>query len=64
MYRVEITDPVTGNSLTRLVDMPWVIEDVDKDSLIIYLESGRTRDLYLQDPTRHRLQHYGHLPEN
>jgi hypothetical protein len=64
MYRIETTDPITGKSLTQLVDMPYVIENVDKDSLVIYFESERTRDLYLQNPTRHRLQHYGHLPEN
>jgi hypothetical protein len=64
MYRIETTDPITGKSLTQLVDMPYVIENVDKDSLVIYFESERTRDLYLQDPTSHRLPHYGHRPEN
>ena len=64
MYRIETIDPITGKSLTQLVDMPYVIANVDNDSLVIYFESERNRDLYLQDPTRHHLQHYGHLPEN
>jgi hypothetical protein len=63
MYRIETTDPITGKSLTQLVDMPYVIENVDEDSLVIYFESEHTRDLYLRDPARHRLQHYGHLSE-
>jgi hypothetical protein len=28
MYRIETTDPITGNTLTQLMDMPFVIEDV------------------------------------
>ena len=51
MYRIETTDSITGNTLTQLMDMPFVIEDVkiegDKDdALIIYFESRLNRDLY------------------
>ena len=58
MYRIETTDPITGKSLSRLNDMPFVIEDVEDDSLIIYFESEQNRQLYLQDPAQHRLEHY------
>jgi hypothetical protein len=51
MYRIETTDPITGNTLTQLMDMPFVIEDVKiedikNDTLIIYFESRVNRDLY------------------
>ena len=58
MYRIETTDPITGKSLTQLVDMPYVVEDIEDDSLIIYFESEHNRDLYLQNPARHHLEHY------
>jgi len=58
MYRIETTDPITGKSLTHLVDMPYIVEDMEDDSLIIYFESERNRDLYLQNPARHHLEHY------
>jgi len=57
-YRIETTDPITGKSVTQLMDMPYVVEDSDDDSLIIYFESEQNRDLYLKDPTEHRLEHY------
>jgi len=57
-YRIETTDPITGNTLEQLMDMPFVIENVDDDSLIIYFESEQNRDLYLEDPTEHKLEHY------
>ena len=57
-YRIETTDPVTGKTLEQLMDMPYVIENVDDDSLIIYFESEYNRDLYLEDPTEHKLEHY------
>ena len=51
MYRIDTTDSIAGNTLTQLMDTPFVIEDVkiegDKaDALIIYFESGLNRDLY------------------
>ena len=51
MYRIDTTDSIAGNTLTQLMDMPFVIEDVkiegDKDdALTIYFESGLNRDLY------------------
>ena len=52
MYRIETTDPISGNSLEHLVDMPYVIETKNNDSLVIYFESEYNRDLYLQDPDR------------
>ncbi len=58
MYRIETTDPITGKSLTQLVNMPYVIEDDNDNSLVIYFESESNRDLYLQNPTEHKLQHY------
>jgi len=64
MYRIETTDPVTGKSLDQLVGMPYVIEDVEDDSLIIYFESERNRDLYLQNPAKHQLEHYQYLRGN
>jgi hypothetical protein len=57
-YRIETTDPITGKSLDQLVDMPFVIENEDDDKLIIYFESEENRDLYLEDPTEHQLEHY------
>lgn len=56
MYRIETTDPITGKSLEQLVDMPYVIEADNEDSLVIYFESEYNRDLYLQNPAGHRLQ--------
>ena len=58
MYRIETTDPITGKSLTQLVNMPYVIENTDDDSLVIYFESEYNRDLYLQNPEEHRLRHH------
>ena len=52
MYRIETTDPISGNSLEHLVDMPYVIEKNNDDSLVIYFESEYNRDLYLQNPDR------------
>ncbi len=57
-YRIETTDPITGKSLEQLIDMPYVIESDDDDSLIIYFESEHNRDLYLEDPSEHKLKHY------
>lgn len=54
MYRIETTDPITGKSLEQLVDMPYVIEADNDDSLVIYFESEYNRDLYLQNPAGHR----------
>ena len=58
MYRIETTDPITGKTVEHLVDMPYVIENDNDDSLVIYFESEINRDLYLQNPAEHRLQHY------
>lgn len=58
MYRIETTDPITGKSLSRLDNMPFVIEEIEDDSLVIYFESECNRKLYLQNPAEHRLQHY------
>ncbi len=38
--------------------MPYVIENDEDDSLIIYFESEENRQLYLEDPTEHKLEHY------
>ena len=56
MYRIETTDPITGKSLTQLVNMPYVIENGEDDSLVIYFESEHNRDLYLKNPDEHRLE--------
>jgi hypothetical protein len=64
MYRIETTDPITGKSLSHLVDMPYVVEDIKEDSLIIYFESEHNRDLYLKNPTHHHLEHYKNLVEH
>jgi len=61
-YRIETTDPITGKSLRQLMDMPYVIEGDDDDSLIIYFETEDNRDLYLEDPTEHKLEHYRNHP--
>ena len=61
-YRIETTDPITGKSLTQLMDMPYVIEGDEEDSLIIYFESEQNRDLYLEDPTEQKLEHYREHP--
>jgi hypothetical protein len=58
MYRIETTDPITGKSLTQLVNMPYVIENDKDDSLVIYFESKYNRDLYLQNPAEHSLEHH------
>ncbi|MCP4433129.1 MAG: hypothetical protein GY806_19315 [Gammaproteobacteria bacterium] len=57
-YRIETTDPITGKSLDHLMDMPYVIENLDDDNLVIYFESEQNRDKYLEDPTEHKLEHY------
>jgi hypothetical protein len=57
-YRIETTDPITGNSLQQLVDMPYVIEGQGEDSIVIYFENELNRDAYLEDPTEHKLKHY------
>ena len=54
MYRIETTDPITGKSLTQLIDMPFVIEDADEDRLVIYFESEQSRALYLQKRGKRR----------
>ena len=58
MYRIETTDPITGITLERLINMPFVIQNDKDDSLVIYFESEHNRDLYLSDPTNHQLEHY------
>ena len=58
MYRIETTDPITGNTLEQLMDMPFVIESNNDDSLVIYFESEYNRDLYLENPGNHKLEHY------
>ena len=57
MYRIETTDPITGKSLTRLTDMPYVIEDDEDDSLVIYFETEQNRELYLKNSGEQRYQH-------
>jgi len=57
-YRIETTDPITGKTLDQLMDMPYVIEDDEDDSLVIYFESETNRDQYLKDPTDYKLSHY------
>ncbi|MCP4875764.1 MAG: hypothetical protein GY896_09870 [Gammaproteobacteria bacterium] len=64
MYRIETTDPITGKSLEQLMDMPYVIEGDEDDSLVIYFESETNRELYLQNPTEHKLQHYKKKRDN
>ncbi len=61
-YRIETTDPVTGTSLRQLMGLPYVIESSDKDDLVIYFESEQTREIYLQDPESHQLEHYNSHP--
>jgi hypothetical protein len=58
MYRIETTDPITGKSLTQLTNMPYVIENDNDDSLVIYFESEHNRDLYLKNPAEHRLERH------
>ncbi len=58
MYRIETTDPITGRPLKQIVNMPYVIENVNDDSLVIYFESEYNRDLYLQNPAEHSLAHH------
>ena len=58
MYCIETTDPITGNTLQQLMNMPFVIETNNDDSLIIYFESEHNRDLYLEYPGNHQLEHY------
>jgi hypothetical protein len=57
MYRIETTDPITGNTLDRLIDMPFVIQNDKGNSLVIYFESEHNRDLYLENPDMHQLEH-------
>ena len=52
MYRIKTTDPITGKTLTQLADLPYVIENENDDSLVIYFETEQNRDLYLQNSTR------------
>ncbi|MCP4333510.1 MAG: hypothetical protein GY785_12705 [Gammaproteobacteria bacterium] len=57
MYRIETTDPITGKTLQQLVNMPYVIENDEDDSLVIYFETNKNRELYLQNPDGRRLLH-------
>jgi hypothetical protein len=57
-YRIETTDPITGKSLDRLMGLPFAIEHKDEDKLVIYFESEANRDLYIEDPSEHELEHY------
>ena len=59
MYRIETTDPITGKSLKQLVNMPYVIENENDDSLVIYFESEYNRDLYLQNSVDPGLENEG-----
>ena len=61
-YRIETTDPVTGTSLTELISMPYVIESGEDEDLVIYFESEQTREIYLQNPEKHQLEHYNTHP--
>lgn len=61
-YRIETTDPITGKSLEQLIDMPYVIESDEDDSLVIYFESEKNRDLYLSDPSNRKLENYKSRP--
>lgn len=61
-YRIEATDPVTGKPLKQLMNMPYVIESSNSDDLIIYFESEKSRDIYLQNPEKHELSHYSTHP--
>jgi hypothetical protein len=58
MHRIETADSITGKSLTQLVDMPYGIENDNDDNLVIYFESEHNRDLYLNNPAEHRLEHH------
>ncbi len=61
-YRIETTDPVTGTSLKNLMSMPYVIESTKNEDLVIYFESEQTREIYLQNPGEHQLEHYNTHP--
>jgi len=61
-YRIETTDPVSGNSLKQLISMPYVIESSTNEDLIIYFESEETREIYIQNPDKHKLEHYNTHP--
>ncbi len=61
-YRIEATDPVTGTSLKQLMSMPYVIESAENEDLIIYFESNETREIYIQNPDIHKLEHYNTHP--
>ncbi len=54
MYRIKTTDPITGKTLTQLDNMPYVIENDNDDSLVIYFESEQNRDLYLQNSAQRK----------
>ena len=61
-YHIETTDPVTGTSLKQLMSMPYVIESATNEDLIIYFESNKNRDIYIQNPEKHKLEHYNTHP--
>jgi len=61
-YKIETTDPVSGHSVEKLMDMPYVVESSESEDLVIYFESTVTRDIYLQDPEKHDLEHYADHP--
>ncbi len=62
MYRIETTDPITGNTLDRLINMPFVVQNDEDNSLVIYFESEENRILYLENPDKHQLEHYNPSP--
>ncbi len=61
-YQIETTDPITGNSLKELMNLPYVVESSGNEEIIIYFESEANRDIYLQNPEQHKLQHYSTHP--
>ena len=64
MYRIETTDPITGNPLPRLAQLPFVVEAVDNERLVIYFESEHNRQRYLEYPLEHRSRHYPRRAKN
>ena len=60
MYRIETTDPITGEHLHDLNAKPFVMEGQGRLAVKIYFESEETRNAYIHmyhDKSRARMKH-------
>lgn len=62
--RIERTDPVTGKTIEKTEECPYVVEGEGADTLKIYFESEDTKQQYLKVGTEHPEQGLEHSLDN